>query len=83
MVRSTSGECFLGGQDAQRRAEGADRWCNPLSRFLASQLVEISPTDPLSFVSSVAIIVAAALLAALIPAARAAAADPAEALRAE
>jgi predicted permease len=54
-----------------------------LSRVLESQLVDVGSTDPLSYGSAIAMIVVAALLAALIPAARASRADPAEALRLE
>jgi predicted permease len=52
-----------------------------LTRTLESQLVEVSKTDPLAFATGVVVIGVTALLAALIPAIRASAPDPARALR--
>ena len=53
------------------------------ARAIASQLYGISPFDPLTFVSVVALIVACAALAALLPAARATRVDPVVSLRYE
>jgi putative ABC transport system permease protein len=53
------------------------------TRFLSSLLFEISPLDPLTYASVGVALVAAAMLASYIPAARASSVDPAEALRAE
>lgn len=54
-----------------------------LSHALESLLWDLSPTDPATFVGVVALLGAVALLAAWIPARRAAAADPMTVLRAE
>jgi len=54
-----------------------------LSRVLKSLLFSVGPRDPLSFFAVTAILAAAALLATLLPARRAALVDPSEALRAE
>lgn len=54
-----------------------------VARFLRSFLFEIAPTDPLTLGGSVAILVAFALLASWIPARRAAAVNPMEALRSD
>lgn len=54
-----------------------------LSRLLKSQLFEVSPTDPLALTSCVAITAAMVLLAAAIPARRAASVEPMQALRTE
>ena len=54
-----------------------------LGRALRSQLFNISSTDPLTYVAGIAIVTVVALLAAALPAARAATIDPMQALRAE
>jgi predicted permease len=51
------------------------------SRFLASQLYGVSPTDPLTFITIVGLLGSAALLACLLPARRATKVAPVEALR--
>jgi putative ABC transport system permease protein len=53
------------------------------SRLLASQLFEVSATDPLSIVAASALLLAVALAAAYVPARRATRIDPTEALRAD
>jgi hypothetical protein len=53
------------------------------TRALRSMLFGISPTDPLTFVAVVALILAAAALASWLPARRASRLDPVSALRAE
>ncbi len=54
-----------------------------LTRFLASMLFGVKPTDPATFASVVALLIAVAALACWIPARRAMAVDPIEALRHE
>jgi predicted permease len=54
-----------------------------LSSLLRSQLYGVSPGDPLSLIAAVLVVSAVALLAALIPARRAATLDPVTALRTE
>ena len=54
-----------------------------LTRFLASQIPEVSPTDPLTFGGAVIVILCAGLAACLIPAYRAASVDPLVAIRYE
>jgi predicted permease len=54
-----------------------------LSHLIRNQLYGVSPADPLSLVTAVFLVAVVALIAALIPATRAAAVDPTEALRAE
>ncbi len=54
-----------------------------LSHFLRSQLYGVSPADPVSLIAAVLVVAGVALVAALIPASRAAAIDPTEALRTE
>jgi putative ABC transport system permease protein len=51
------------------------------SRFLASQLYGVSPTDPLTFITIAGLLGSAALLACLLPARRATKVAPVEALR--
>jgi ABC-type antimicrobial peptide transport system permease subunit len=51
------------------------------SRFVRSFLFEVSPTDLTIYAASVVVMVCLALLASALPAARAASADPIEALR--
>jgi ABC-type antimicrobial peptide transport system permease subunit len=53
-----------------------------VSRLISSFLFEVSPTDPVVYVVGVAIMMVMALVASLLPATRAAAADPVVALRA-
>ncbi len=52
-----------------------------LTRFIASQLYGISPTDPFTFVSVAIFLALVSLSASIIPATRAASVDPAETLR--
>jgi len=54
-----------------------------LSRFLASLLFEINPSDPVTFIASSVILVGVTLLACWLPARRAARVDPMVALRIE
>jgi len=54
-----------------------------LTRVLASMLVEVKPTDPVTFVSVAALFVVIAFLASWLPAVRAAGLDPTIALRKE
>ncbi len=54
-----------------------------LSRLLKSQLYGVSPADPLTLTFAVLLIALVALIAALIPATRAASVNPTEALRSE
>jgi ABC-type lipoprotein release transport system permease subunit len=54
-----------------------------LSRLLRSQLFGVSPADPLTIVGAVLLISVVTLFAALVPARRAAAINPIEALRTE
>jgi predicted permease len=52
-----------------------------VSRFVQTFLFEVSPTDVTIYAASVIVMIAMALLASALPAARAASADPIEALR--
>ncbi len=54
-----------------------------LMRLMSSLLFGVSPMDPLTYVSVLIILAASAVLASYLPARRAAAVDPVEALRAE
>lgn len=54
-----------------------------LTRYLASLLFEVSPSDPLTLLGACLILGGIALLACLVPAWRAARADPTRALRNE
>ena len=53
------------------------------TRVMTSLLFEISPADPLTYAAVSGTLVAAALVASYVPAVRATAIDPADALRAE
>jgi ABC-type antimicrobial peptide transport system permease subunit len=53
------------------------------SRLLRSQLFQVSPFDPLTFVLTALVLIAAGLLACFLPAQRATRVDPMEALRHE
>ena len=53
------------------------------TRALGSLLYEVSPSDPIVTVGAVAALLSVAMLASFVPARRAAAIDPAEALRAD
>jgi ABC-type antimicrobial peptide transport system permease subunit len=52
-----------------------------LTRSIATLLYQVEPADPLTFAAVVALLLAAAAMACLLPARRAARLDPAEALR--
>jgi ABC-type antimicrobial peptide transport system permease subunit len=54
-----------------------------LMRFMSSLLFGISPLDPTTYVAVSALLVLAAVLASYLPARRAAAVDPVEALKSE
>jgi ABC-type antimicrobial peptide transport system permease subunit len=54
-----------------------------LTRLLRSQLFDVNPLDPLTYAAVSIGLVAAAVIASLVPALRAAAVDPLEAVRAE
>ncbi len=54
-----------------------------LTRVLASMLVEVKPTDPITFVSVAALFMVIAILASWLPARRASGLDPTTALRQE
>ena len=53
------------------------------SRLLASQLYDVSPSDPVALAAACAILITVALIAAYLPARRATRIDPAQALRAD
>jgi predicted lysophospholipase L1 biosynthesis ABC-type transport system permease subunit len=52
-----------------------------VTRFLRSLLYDVSPTDPVTLIGTCVVLLLVALVASWIPARRAAAVDPAEALR--
>jgi putative ABC transport system permease protein len=54
-----------------------------LTRVLASMLVEVKPTDPVTFVSVAVLFLIIAFMASWLPALRAAGLDPTTALRQE
>jgi ABC-type antimicrobial peptide transport system permease subunit len=54
-----------------------------LSRFLTSQLFEVRPLDPVTYLAVLGVLLTAVWLAAYLPARRAAKLDPAKTLRAE
>jgi putative ABC transport system permease protein len=54
-----------------------------LARWLQSQLFEVQPFDPVTLIGCVTVTVAMVLLAAVLPARRAASVEPTKALRAE
>ena len=51
------------------------------SRLVSSFLFEVSATDPFIYVTGIAVMILMALVASALPAARAASADPIDALR--
>jgi ABC-type antimicrobial peptide transport system permease subunit len=55
----------------------------PLTRLMSSLLFGIRPLDPVTYAAAILFLITAALLASYIPARRASAVDPVEALRAE
>jgi putative ABC transport system permease protein len=54
-----------------------------LSHLVRSQLFGVSPADPISLITAVLLVAAVAIIAALVPARRAASVDPTTALRTE
>jgi putative ABC transport system permease protein len=54
-----------------------------LTRFLSSLLFQVNPIDPMTYITVTATLVAAAVAASYLPARRATAVNPVEALRAE
>jgi putative ABC transport system permease protein len=54
-----------------------------LTRLIASQLYDVTPTDPLTMISVVLLLIAIAMLACVIPARHAASSEPLKALRVE
>ena len=54
-----------------------------VTRVIASQLYNVSPTDPFSFIATATFLAVVAIAASYIPARRATSVDPIEALRAE
>ncbi len=54
-----------------------------LTQLMKSMLFGISPVDPVTYAAVVALLAAVAVVASYLPARRAAAVDPVEALRAE
>ncbi len=55
----------------------------PLSRYLASLLYGVQPFDPVTYVAVAALLILIALTATYLPARRASAVEPVEALRAD
>ena len=53
------------------------------SRLMASQLLNVTPGDPLNLIVTAAVLAASAMGAAALPAIRAASADPVASLRTE
>ena len=54
-----------------------------VTRWMSSLLVDVSPTDPVTFVVLPTLVTVVAILATLVPALRALRLDPAETLRSE
>jgi ABC-type antimicrobial peptide transport system permease subunit len=54
-----------------------------ITRLMSSLLFEVSPLDPITYAAVPVVLIAAALLASYLPARRATAIDPVDALRAE
>jgi putative ABC transport system permease protein len=54
-----------------------------LTRLLGTLLFDVNPSDPVTYLASVGLLAAAAVLASLLPARRAASVDPSEVLREE
>jgi putative ABC transport system permease protein len=54
-----------------------------VTRLIASRLFGVSPTDPLTIITAIALLLAVAALAAFFPARRASSVDPMIALRSE
>jgi ABC-type antimicrobial peptide transport system permease subunit len=54
-----------------------------LARLLRSQLFEVSPADPYVLTAAIGLVAMVAVIAALLPARKAAAVEPSEVLRAE
>ena len=67
--------------DGRRRGASGWRWRSLLTRFLASFLYGVSPTDPLTFGGVTLLLALVAGVAALVPAVRASRLDPLVALR--
>ena len=55
----------------------------PLGRFMTTLLYQVAPLDLITYVIAVSVLIAAAMLAAYLPARRATRIDPGAALRAE
>ena len=67
--------------ERQRLGEAALLCALGAGRAIASQLVEVTPGDPLTLAFTGALLTVAAIAAALIPAARASSVDPVAKLR--